>query len=265
MEKVYDILKPIGKAIWNGFLYTWERIKPFFNFIAFLIRHLFEFQNISINHIAYGILWLFAAIALTSQDCFGNLFEKMVNEEDYGIKGQPVIKEILQWFAVLTLLLHQAFIYQSLHEMEHNPRRWKNNYKGWFGTKIEWLLRFLVLSLLLIGVGKVEIIKTLMKHIKNDLYPQQNLIMIASFTLFLVLTLWNTVAGFKCKKWDYWWSDFLALIFWLGITINANPGFFPAFDSFLIFLVAIVLFYAWVIFKRLYKYLQSIPNSLNTN
>ena len=266
MKKLCDLFKNIWNAIVSGFLYIWGKVRPFFNFIAFLLKHLTKFQNISINHIVYGILWLFAAISLTSHDCFGNLFETMISEKDFGLIGKPAIKEILQWFAIITLLLHQAFIYQTLHEMEHNPQKWKDDYKDWFGTKLEWILRFLALALLLCGVGKVKFIKDFIEcNIINSFDTQQNLIMMASLILFLVLTIWNFKAGFKCEKWSYWKSDMLALLFWLAITIQAN-NFVTTFEflKYLpILLVLIVLIYSEVIFKRLYNYLQTIPNSLS--
>lgn len=236
--------------------------KPYTHFLLSIVKGIIHFNTLSINHIMYFLLWLIAALSLVAPDCFGELFDSLIKVDDFGIIGQPFIKNILYIFAVVTLLIHQAFIYQSLHIMEHEKSEFEKKYQDWFGTRIEWLLRASILILLLAGVGKIYGLEELIYEVYegvNDFEPNQNLIISTSTLLFFTLTIWNLIAACKCGAWEYLESDLIALLFWGSIFVIAN-GFWsgtPHSQILPVLLVGITLYYLRVMYKRVYGYLKS--------
>jgi len=184
--------------------------------IVILVVHFFNTGQ----SIIYIILWLFAAVSIfTSYDLL-NLFTRLFPVEEFGTFGKRLSK-LFVGFTSITVA-HQGFLYYYLHDLEAKPEKWKASYPKFYNSSFEKTIRFLAFIFLLMAVDKIPFVKEYINTYctGNLCTEKQNVLIISSSILFLLLVIYDLVAGVRCKKWasrEYLMhigGDFIALVFW---------------------------------------------------
>jgi len=177
------------------------------------------------SHKVYWVLFLLSVLSLALGGELFSIFNNLITEEQFK-DARFWIVWILFAFSLITLLFHQAFIYDSLHKMEKFSDQWKNDFPGWFETSFESILRWAAFLMLLASVGKVIGMDNICNYLINskiNTTSAQKTLVLGSSLFFALLTLWNISAGLFSDnhnwRWDYLLSDFFAFAFWTVILL----------------------------------------------
>jgi len=179
-------------------------------FKSLTIKAWFKSLSDSFHHVIYLILWLFASINLFISGDIDVIFTKMESVPN-------IIISFLIFFAFVTLVVHQFFIYDSFHTMEKNPEKW-NLFTNWYNHPIEITIRIVAFIALIGIVGKIPGFDMLVDliFIETDITSNQKLIIVGSTILFGLLCFWSLggkIIDGKVKI-RYLMTDLTALIFW---------------------------------------------------
>lgn len=149
-----------------------------------------------------------------------------------------ILKAIIV-IAIFTSFIHFLLVYQSIDQMEESPEEFEKNFKGWFGTKPERVLRIFAIILMVSAGGELAYLSLSVNqqfilsvtHIEwqnpNKSIATFKIASLEFYTfsialMFVFLFLWDLCSQFKSvdspndfRNKHYIISDLLALIIWV--------------------------------------------------
>jgi hypothetical protein len=182
------------------------------------------------------LLWALGAVWAVFE--IVRAFPKLIKPAEAGVLAPSL--PIIIGLQLLLGLFHQLIVFRCIHVFDSERAVWSPRFPNFLGTRLEWVLRVLILVSLLGAGGEVPL---LIKHIRDSweghlhevppfTYP------LCSVLLYTLLVTWD-VAGafrrpdprrryekFKHLFWHGWppglqhvyfYSDLLCLIFWAGL------------------------------------------------
>lgn len=194
----------------------------FFWILALIVIVVILVSLIEIKHsYVYLVLWSFSAINLLFYSELRVWLSNLFSIDNFGQLGTSGLGWFFFVFAITTVI-HQGYIYYYLHDMETEPVKWERLYPKFYNSVFDRSTRILAFFFLLMGIGKISVVShQFYSNYSADTYSESLFVfLIGSCVLFLILFIYDCVAGTWCDKWKetkHWihtLGDLFALLFW---------------------------------------------------